>query len=42
MIEINIFSIIMLSSFVGVMGFGIICAYEEAKDIVKEYRQKDR
>lgn len=42
MLEINVFSVIMLSAFAGVITLGLICAYEEAKDIIKEYRQKDK
>ena len=42
MIEINAFSVIMLGVFTGVIVLGVICAYEEAKDIIKEYRENDK
>jgi hypothetical protein len=42
LIEINAYSIIMLASFVGVIGLGVICAipdFKECKKIIKEIRE---
>ena len=42
MLEINIFSSIMIASFVGVIGLGVICAipdFKECKKIIKEIRE---
>ena len=42
LIEINAYSIVMLASFVGVIGLGVICAipdFKECKKIIKEIRE---
>ena len=41
MLEINIFSSIMIASFVGVIGLGVICAipdFKECKHILRDIR----
>ena len=41
LIEINAYSIIMLASFVGVIGLGVICAipdFKECKHILRDIR----
>ena len=41
LIEINAYSIVMLASFVGVIGLGVICAipdYKECRHILRDIR----
>ena len=34
MLELNVFSVIMISAFIGVMALGTVCFIEELRDII--------